>query len=63
MDFADGIDKLKLAGGLNFSQMKMVRGKGDEAGNTLIQVRGTNDLLAVLVGVPKSAITVADFVS
>jgi hypothetical protein len=38
-----------------------VRGKGDEAGNTLIQQQGTNDVLAILVGVQRSLITAADF--
>ncbi len=61
IDFADGIDKLKLTG-LNFSQVRLVRGRGDEAGNTLIQQKGTNDVLAVLVGVSRNLITAADFV-
>lgn len=62
MDFEDGIDKLRLAGGLNFSQVRRVRGRGDEVGNTLIQQRGTSDVLAILVGVPRNLITAADFV-
>jgi len=61
IDFADGIDKLKLTG-LNFSQVRLVRGRDDEAGNTLIQQQGTNDVLAILVGVSRNLITAADFV-
>ena len=60
-NFEDGIDKLKLTG-LSFSGVKVVKGTGSEAGNTLIQQKGTNDVLAILVGVPKNLITAADFV-
>ena len=57
-DFADGEDKIGLAGGLTFGQLTI----GSSNGNTLISKDG-GEVLAILAGTNSSLITQADFIS
>ncbi len=57
-DFADGEDKIGLAGGLTFGQLTI----GSSNGNTLISKNG-GEVLAILADVNSSLITQADFIS
>jgi len=57
-DFADGEDKIGLAGGLTFGQLTI----GSSNGNTLISKNG-GEVLAILADVNSSLITQADFTS
>ncbi|NJN86852.1 MAG: endonuclease/exonuclease/phosphatase, partial [Leptolyngbyaceae cyanobacterium SL_7_1] len=56
------IDRFALAGRLQVSDLAIRRGSGAEAGNTLIQLKDNNQVLAVVVGVSPNRITRADFV-
>ena len=59
-DFEDGIDRIALAGGLDFADLTISQGNGTDtsANNTVIRT-GNGEYLAVLLGT--SAITAVDF--
>ncbi|MBI3096424.1 MAG: M10 family metallopeptidase C-terminal domain-containing protein, partial [Rhodocyclales bacterium] len=59
-DFEDGIDRIALAGGLEFADLTFSQGNGTDtsANNTVIHT-GNGEYLAVLLGT--SAITAVDF--
>ncbi|UZQ52964.1 hypothetical protein OOK60_10545 [Trichothermofontia sichuanensis B231] len=60
-DFEDGIDQLKLDG-VSLASITILQGSGSLANDTLIQLSGTGETLAILQGVDVSQITEADFV-
>ncbi|OLP15491.1 hypothetical protein BST81_25870 [Leptolyngbya sp. 'hensonii'] len=62
LDFIEGTDKLGLSGGLTFQHLAIVQGIGNHAGDTLIGVARTGELLATLTGIQAGSITSADFV-
>ncbi|MGK7905233.1 MAG: SdrD B-like domain-containing protein, partial [Hormoscilla sp.] len=49
--FEDGIDVLEVSGGLTFEQIDIVAGTGSSAGNTLISIESSNQVIAELIGV------------
>jgi Ca2+-binding RTX toxin-like protein len=57
-DFNPGEDILGLAGGLSFDQLNLM-GMGS---TTLIRMNGSGELLAMLIGVQATQVSVADFV-
>ena len=61
-DFEDGIDRIALAGGLDFAGLSVLPGNGGDTGthNTVIAT-GSGEYLALLLGVSASAITALDF--
>ncbi|MCL1468209.1 M10 family metallopeptidase C-terminal domain-containing protein [Argonema galeatum] len=63
MDFVDGQDRLNLQGGLTPNSLTFTQGTGDNGNNTFVQIPGSGELLAVLVGVNASAIASPDFTS
>ncbi|MFH1871886.1 MAG: calcium-binding protein, partial [Pseudomonadota bacterium] len=63
-DFEDGIDRIALAGGLDFADLTINQGNGIDtaAGNTVIGTNG-GEYLVVLLNVSPGSITAADFYS
>lgn len=61
-DFTIGEDKIRLAG-LALSQIQVVAGTGDYAGNAVVTLPGVETPLAVLAGLQPNAITASDFIS
>jgi Ca2+-binding RTX toxin-like protein len=61
LDVQNKSDRLSVAGRLQFSHLAIRRGTGAEAENTLIQLKGSHEVLAVLMGVSANQITRADF--
>ena len=61
-DFEDGIDRIALAGGLNFDNLSITQGNGTDtaAGNTIVHTN-SGEYLAVLLNTSASAITALDF--
>ena len=60
--FVDGEDVLTLPDSLTFSQLQIAQGTGNDSENTEIRLASSDQLIAMLVGVQASVITVADFV-
>lgn len=60
-DFTKGEDLIGLSGGLSFDDLTIIRGTGGSANNTLINITGSNELLAILSGVQADAIASTDF--
>ncbi|HEY9850532.1 MAG TPA: M10 family metallopeptidase C-terminal domain-containing protein [Leptolyngbyaceae cyanobacterium] len=63
IDFTDGQDRLGLPNGLIYSALRFTQGIGESTSNTLIQVVGTGEVLAILVGISTGVINSADFIS
>ncbi|MFB2970919.1 choice-of-anchor D domain-containing protein [Aerosakkonema sp. BLCC-F183] len=60
-DFGDGLDLIALTGGLNFEDLNILEGSGENAGNILIQDKITKEYLVNLKGVDIDSITKANF--
>lgn len=62
-DFEDGIDRIALAGGLNFENLSITQGTGSDtaASNTVIATK-SGEYLTVLLNVQYLAITASDFI-
>jgi Ca2+-binding RTX toxin-like protein len=60
-NFIVGSDRLGLTNNLTFEQLKIDRGAGNNTSNTLIRLQGQDELLASLIGVQATNLTVADF--
>ena len=60
-DFTNGKDLIQLQGNLTFDDLKITRGRGDNAGDTIIQLRETNAYLAILKNVNRNSINIDDF--
>ncbi len=60
-DFQKGADILKLKDGLGFANINITQGTGIYASDTLLQIAGTGQYLAVLKGVNAGNINAADF--
>jgi Ca2+-binding RTX toxin-like protein len=56
-DFVVGEDMLQLCSGLTFNDLSITQGVDDQAGNTLIRVSATGELLATLTGVSVGVIS------
>lgn len=61
MDFTDDRDRLSLQSGLTPDSLIFTQGTGENVNNTFVQIAGSGEVLAVLVGVPVAAIAAADF--
>ncbi|MCM2309135.1 MAG: hypothetical protein NDI91_16890 [Sulfuritalea sp.] len=59
-DFEDGIDRIALAGGLDFAGLSITQGADTAVGNTVIGA-GSGEYLVVLLNVSPGSITAADF--
>jgi hypothetical protein len=62
-DFTVGKDSLGLTKGLTFTDLTIVNGTGEQAGNTLIQNTKTQQWLVFLKGVSANTITANSFVT
>ncbi|PSB19819.1 hypothetical protein C7B76_06740 [filamentous cyanobacterium CCP2] len=62
-DFQSGSDRLGLANNLAFSQLTITDGAGADAGNTLIQLTSTSELLATLQGVSANTVGSSAFIT
>ena len=60
-DFTKGEDLIGLSGGLSFDDLTIIQGTGGSANNTLINIIGSNELLAILSGVQADTIASTDF--
>lgn len=60
-DFTNGQDLIQLRGNLSFDDLKITRGSGNNTGDTIIQLRETNEYLAVLNNVNRGSIDIDDF--
>jgi Ca2+-binding RTX toxin-like protein len=60
-NFIVGSDRLGLTNNLTFEQLKIDRGAGNNTSNTLIRLQGQDELLASLIGVQATNLTIADF--
>lgn len=61
-DFTSGFDKIELTGGLTFGQLSIVADSSSFPNNTVIQLAGSNQVLAILSGVSANTISSFDFV-
>jgi len=61
--FIDGEDSLALLDRLTFGQLQITQGTGINSENTEIRLASSNQLIAIIVGVQASAITVEDLVA
>ncbi|MEP0869201.1 GDSL-type esterase/lipase family protein [Trichocoleus desertorum AS-A10] len=61
LDFQNDQDLLGLTNGLQFSQLTIAQGLGDNANHTLISLTSNGQLLASLMGVQATNITTNDF--
>lgn len=61
-DFTDGQDKIALARGLVYEALNIIP-TGANGKDTLVQIRGTGEYLAVLLNVATTSINKADFVN
>jgi len=59
--FIVGSDRLGLTNGLTFEQLKIAQGVGNNSSNTLIHLLDQDELLASLIGVQATNLTVIDF--
>jgi hypothetical protein len=60
-DFTRTQDTLFVRDGLKYEQLTIAQGTGEYAGDTIVQVRETNQYLAILKGVMSTDIAIADF--
>ncbi|WP_017719656.1 calcium-binding protein, partial [Kamptonema formosum] len=60
-DFSTGQDLIELTGSLTFDSINIVAGTGTNAGNTILQNKTTNQIIAVLQGVDSSTISRSNF--
>ena len=60
-DFGKGQDLIELTGSLTFDSINIVAGTGSNAGNTILQNKTTNQIIAVLQGVDSSTISRSNF--
>jgi Ca2+-binding RTX toxin-like protein len=60
-DFTDGQDLLQLSRGLNFTDLKITQGEGENAVNFVISLNNNNEPMAILNGVSANSIDAADF--
>lgn len=60
-DFTNGEDLIQLRGNLTFDDLKITRGSGNNTGDTIIQLRETNEYLAILKNVNRGSIDIDDF--
>ncbi|MBF2026416.1 MAG: choice-of-anchor I family protein [Oscillatoriales cyanobacterium C42_A2020_001] len=61
-DFNVDVDVIKLAGGLTFGQVSVVQGTGAIAKDTLIQLSGTQEVLAILSNVKFDSLSDSNFI-
>ncbi|HEY9630306.1 MAG TPA: hypothetical protein V6C84_23680 [Coleofasciculaceae cyanobacterium] len=59
-DFTNGQDTLKLTG-IQFADLRIRQGKGQQAGDVLIQNKATGEYLVMLKGIKSSQIDATDF--
>lgn len=68
LDFEDGVDSIRLDGGLTFANLTVAQGTSSDASSiesqnhTLIRVTATNELLAAVAFVSATAIDAGDFI-
>lgn len=62
VDFTDGEDLIRMSRGIIFEDLRITQGTGLNATDTLIGLKETNELLAILTGVETSTITDEDFI-
>ncbi|NJN88613.1 MAG: cadherin-like domain-containing protein [Leptolyngbyaceae cyanobacterium SL_7_1] len=62
-DFKNGSDRLGLSRRLSFNQLTITQGTGGNANQTLIGLRGSGEILAILDRVRANTITKVDFVT
>ncbi|MBD2042169.1 ExeM/NucH family extracellular endonuclease [Microcoleus sp. FACHB-672] len=62
-EFTDGQDLIGLSGNLLFEQLTISQGTEVNAGNTLIRLTSSDELLATLTGVSAGSLTSADFIA
>jgi Calx-beta domain/RTX calcium-binding nonapeptide repeat (4 copies) len=60
-DFTRTQDTLFVRDGLQYEQLTIAQGTGEYAGDTIVQVRDTNQYLAILKGVTSTDLAIADF--
>ncbi|MDP3514693.1 MAG: hypothetical protein Q8S20_18275, partial [Sulfuritalea sp.] len=61
-DFEDGIDRIALAGGLDFADLTITQGNGIDTATSSTVIRiGSEEYLAVLLNISPGSITAADF--
>jgi membrane-associated phospholipid phosphatase len=60
-DFGKGQDLIELTGNLTFDSINIVAGTGTNAGNTILQNKTTNQIIAVLQGFDSSTISKSNF--
>ena len=59
-DFADGIDRIALTGGLSFADLTISQGTDAAAGNTIVRTN-SGEYLAVLLNTTPNSVTALDF--
>jgi len=59
-DYTDGEDKLRLDGGLEFSDLLIAQGEGDLSRDTIIRNVNTSEILAILQEINRTAIESTD---
>jgi hypothetical protein len=60
-DFTPGQDRLKLVGKRQFEDLRILQGRGTQAGNVLIRHKATGEFLVILQSIQSSELSVADF--
>lgn len=60
-DFGRGADRIRLLGGLRFTDLNIAQGTGNNSRNTIIRNRRTGEFLAILRGVNRNRITRRSF--
>jgi D-alanyl-D-alanine carboxypeptidase len=60
-DFTDTQDLLQLSEGLNFADLKITQGEGENAADTLITSNSNNEPMAILSGISADLINTEDF--
>jgi CubicO group peptidase (beta-lactamase class C family) len=62
-DFTDGLDLLKLPEGLNFADLKVTQGEGENASDTFLSTNSNNEQLTIFSGLNANLVTIEDFVA
>ncbi len=62
-DFTNGSDRISLADGLNYDNLFIIQGTGENSGNTVIRNGSAGEFLLVLTGVDSATITEEDFIT
>ncbi|MDX2217028.1 MAG: choice-of-anchor Q domain-containing protein [Oculatellaceae cyanobacterium bins.114] len=60
-DFIDGVDRLGLPSSTSFQNLVFTQGTGANSNDTLIRRSSSTEIIAILIGVQSSLITLADF--